>query len=269
MTYKQLPLSILCALSLFACSCNRYYYKPNAVNTPLFTDGGQAHLNAAGSIGDGDGAGKTSFFDLQASYSPIKYLGIIGNYSTYSFTPDNYDFASGGVAAKAHLLEAGIGGYYPVGDKKFKMVVEMYGGGGGGHINSDVNMDVTKLFLQPGIGVTSPWFDAAFNMRVANIHYSNLEDNGRGNNYLLDRDLIDANTGRRIDEGSYTFFEPSLTVRAGYKFAKAQFQSVFSNPISTFPWRYNGARFTVGFYFSLEGVIDAVRENGSKGDKPE
>ncbi|RYE22948.1 MAG: hypothetical protein EOP51_11930 [Sphingobacteriales bacterium] len=268
MTYRKLPLLLLAAASLFATSCNRYYYKPNAVNTPLFTDGGQAHLNAAGSIGDGDGAGKTSFFDLQASYSPIKYLGIIGNYSTYSFTPDNYNFYSGNVAAKAHLVEAGIGGYYPVGDKKFKMVVEMYAGGGVGRLNSDVNMDVTKLFLQPGIGVTSPWFDAAFNMRVSNINYSNLDDNGRGDNYLLDRNLIDPNNNRHIDDGTFTFLEPSITVRVGYKFAKAQFQSVFSNSTSTFPWRYNGARFTAGFYFSLEGVIDAARENRSKGDQP-
>ena len=264
MTYQKTALLVICCISLFACSCNRYYYKPNAVNTPLFTDGGQAHLNAAGSIGDGDGAGKTSFFDLQASYSPIKHLGIIGNYSTYSFTPDNFDFAGGNVPAKAHLLEAGIGGYYPVGDRKFKMVVEMYGGGGSGRITSDVNMDVTKLFLQPGIGVTSPWFDAAFNMRISNINYNNLDDNGRGNSYLADRNLINAYNGRRIDEGTYTFFEPSLTVRVGYKFAKAQFQSVFANPVSSFPWKYNGARFTAGFYFSLEGVLDAVKENRNK-----
>ncbi len=269
MTGNRIFACLLIYISVIATGCNRYYYKPNAVNTPLFTDGGQAHLNVAGSMGDGDGAGRTNFFDVQASYSPVKHLGIIGNYSTYGYTPDNYDFVSGNVDAKAHLIEAGLGGYYPVGDRTFKMVVEMYGGGGAGTIRSDVDMDVTKLFLQPGIGVTSPWFDAAFNMRVSNINYSNLDDNGRGNSYLIDRELINTFTGRRIDEGSYTFMEPSLTVRVGYKFAKAQFQSVFANPVSTLPWRYNGARFTVGFYFSLEGVVDAAKENRGKNNVAE
>ena len=50
-------------------SCNRYYYKPNGVNAPLFTDGGQAHLNVAGSIGgnSGDYEGTRYVFDLQGS----------------------------------------------------------------------------------------------------------------------------------------------------------------------------------------------------------
>lgn len=262
---KTICLTCVAILSIFMISCNRYYYKPNGVNTPLFTDKGQLHLDACGSSGDGDGAGKTGFFDAQGAWSPIKHLGIIANYSSYNFTPDNFDFAAGKVAAKAHLLEGGIGGYYTVGERKIKMVMDIYGGGGAGNIKSDVNMDVMRLFLQPGIGVASPWFDASFNMRLSNVHYSNLTDNGRGIGYLEDHNLIDP-LGNRIDQGSYTFMEPSLTVRTGYKFAKAQFQAVFANALSNPYWKYNGARFTVGFYFSLEGLLDVIH-NGADAPK--
>src|SRR5260221_6385437 len=110
-------------LIFFACSsCSRYYYKPNAVNTPLFTEGGQAHLNLAGSFGgvSKEYDGNTSFFDVQGSVSPVNHLGIIANYSTYAYRADKPDAASGNVDANAHLLEAGIGGYYSKG-KKIKM----------------------------------------------------------------------------------------------------------------------------------------------------
>ncbi len=40
---------------LFLSSCTRYYYKPNAVNAPLFTDGGQAHVAVVGSVGSANG----------------------------------------------------------------------------------------------------------------------------------------------------------------------------------------------------------------------
>lgn len=241
-------------------SCTRYYYKPNGVNTPLFTDGGQAHIGLAGSTGDGDGAGTTNFFDVQASVSPIRHLGIIGNYSTYAFNPDAPDPASGNVQARAQLIEGGVGGYYALGNRKVKMVVDLYGGGGTGSIRSDVDMDVTRLFLQPGIGMHSPWVDAAFNMRFSRIMYRNLDDNGRGNNYLISHQLMDIyNNNRRIDQGGYSFFEPTFTVRAGYKFAKAQFQMVISHPVNYVPWHYNGARFTAGFYLSIEDIIELAR----------
>src|SRR5262249_34071577 len=141
-------------------SCHRYYYKPNAVNAPLFTDGGQGHINLGGSIGGSSKQydGNTYFFDAQGSVSPVNHLGIIANYSTYAYRPDDPDIAGGNVNAHAHLLEAGVGGYYAKG-RKFKMVADGYVGYGGGLINSDVNMRVHRFFVQPGIGVRSPGFD--------------------------------------------------------------------------------------------------------------
>ena len=252
------PILIIVACS----SCSRYYYKPNAVNTPLFTDGGQAHLNAAASFGgvSDEYDGNTTFVDLQGSVSPVNHLGIIANYSTYSYRPESADPANGNVRAKAHLLEGGIGGYYAKG-KKFKMVVDGYVGYGGGNIQSDVDMKVNRFFVQPGIGVRSPWFDASFNLRISNVKYSDFNAKGRDLDYLHQQNLI-SSEGRRIDAGTYTFAEPSFTIRTGYKFAKVQLQMVLAQDVSNAAWNYNAARFSAGIYFSLEELFENA--NGKK-----
>lgn len=244
---------------IFFTSCSRYYYKPNAVNTPLFTDGGQAHLAFCGSGGGTeDNDGGTAYFDVQGSYSPIKHLGIIANYSTYKFNADNPNPNSGNVDARAHLLEAGIGGYMPVGERKAKFVTELYVGGGGGKISSDVDMKIRRLFVQPGLGLHSPWVDASFALRISNVKFSDLNANGRSDDYLMQQDLISSD-GRRIDKGSYTFYEPCFTVRGGYKFAKVQLQMVISDNVSSVPWNYNPVRFTAGFYLSIEDIVEMSR----------
>ncbi len=253
---RHLPLLYTLVL-LAGSSCTRYYYRPNGVNTPLFTEGGQAHLNVAGSLSnfesDFNDDNFSYVFDVQGSYSPVPHLGIIANYSTYRYIPDNPDENSGHVDGKAHLLEFGVGSYYAKG-KRFKMVVEGYAGYGVGRIRSDVNMNVGRFFLQPGIGVTSPVFDAAFNLRITNPKYSHFDAKGRDDDYLMDRRLIN-NRGLRIDQSSYFFAEPSFTVRTGYKFLKAQMQVVFAEEISPVSWEYNKARYTIGVYLILEELF--------------
>ena len=88
-------------------------------------------------------------------------------------------------------------------------------------------MRVHRFFFQPGIGVHSPWFDAAFNLRISSVKYLGFDPKGRSNDYLMEHNLLNAN-GKRIDDGSYTFPEPSFTIRGGYKFAKVQLQKVLA-----------------------------------------
>lgn len=242
-------------------SCSRYYYKPNAVNTPLFTDGMQGHLAVAGSIGgDGDDGDRTTFADVQGSFSPVKHLGIIANYSTWNYSPAR----STGTPARAQLLEGGLGGYMPMGKRKVKMVTELYAGYGAGQLKSDVDLDVQRFFIQPAIGMRSPWVDASFALRWAFVNYANLDDNGRGYAYLQQQQLVDMYGNRRIDQGTFTFLEPSFTVRGGYKFLKVQLQLVTAMPVSAIAWNHDPVRFTVGLQFSAEDLADMIRESNRK-----
>lgn len=262
---KKTLILLSCVISLLTSSCSRYYYKPNGVNVPLLTDGGQYHLNLNGSsssTSDGNNGANTNninIIDVQASISPIKHLGIMGGYTSYNYTTTAPDFAAGNVNARATLAEAGIGGYIAPGGNKVKMVADFYGGWGIGNISSDIDARVNRLFLQPGIGVRSPWFDASFNPRIVSLGFTSFNANGRDSFYLRNQGLIDAG-GVRFDSRRYTFFEPCFTIRAGYKFAKVQFQYVFSVPMSAMSWNTSPGRFSVGFYLGIEDIVQMVRE---------
>lgn len=265
---STLLATCVCFASIFITGCNRYYYKPNGVNVPLLTDGGQFHLNINGSVSsetDQNGANTRTMnvLDFQGSVSPIKHLGIMAGHSSYQYSTTIPNFPSGNVNATAGLTEAAVGAYFAPGGQKVKMVVDFYGGWGFGNINSDINADVNRLFFQPGIGMRSPWVDVAFNPRIVNLGFTNFNANGRDDTYLRSQGLIDAG-GIRFDQRRYTFFEPCFTVRAGYKFAKVQFQYVFSVPMSAISWNTSPGRLSMGFYFGLEDLLDVVREGNAK-----
>src|SRR5690606_30787236 len=150
-------------LAVLTSGCSRYYYKPNAVNAPLFTGGNQFHIAGAGMITseaysntNKSYEGNLYFFDLQAAYSPINHLGIIGNYSTCAYRAHAPRPTAGQVDADGHLAEIGVGGSVTKGNGKSKLIVDIYAGGGGGKLASDIDMNVRKLFIQPGIGMRHP-----------------------------------------------------------------------------------------------------------------
>ncbi|HTN47566.1 MAG TPA: hypothetical protein VL098_14540 [Flavipsychrobacter sp.] len=262
---KNLTLIVLGSVLFGASSCSRYYYKPNAVNAPLLTDKNQFHIAGAGSISsitddDNSEGGNFSFFDVQASYSPVKHLGIIANYSTWAFRADNIDFSKGNVDADAHLAEIGLGTYMASGQGRTKFVADIYAGGGAGSLKSDVDMRARRLFIQPGVGFRHPAVEVGFNMRFSNIKYFDLDDHGRGTAYLTTQNLFDVQRNERIDDRSYFFLEPALTLRTGYKFIKAQFNWTLATELSNVRWNYSESRFTVGLQFNLEEALQLAGE---------
>jgi len=256
---KQLILCFITLTVLFITSCTRYYYKPNPVNVPLFTKGGQAHVNIFSLSGSENEHGY-NFTDLQACVSPVNHIGIIANYNTYSYTTTQPDFAAGKVAAKSSFAEVGVGAYHATGGEKHKMVLDIYAGGGSGNFNSDVDMRMKRLFIQPGIGLRSSYFDIAFATRISRITYFGLDANGRDDSYLVNKGLIDIVGNEKIDGSSYTFFEPCITMRGGYKYAKLQLQLVLSTPMSAITWNYNPVRASAGLYITVEEIIAAIRK---------
>jgi len=254
---KPILLNVLIVSTLFMTGCARYYYKPNTVNVPQFTDKGQVHLNVAGgnqSLFDNDEY--LTFFDVQAAGSPVKHLGIMANYSTQTYHTNFPDFATGNVPARGYIAEAGIGAYSATGQRKSKLTTEIYVGYGVGHIVSDVNMKFSRVFVQPAIGVHSPWFDASFSPRLCYLSFSDFQTNGHDSTYLGANGLYNYQFGHSIADQSYMFIEPCITLRGGYKFIKIQLQGVVSLQTTNLPWSYHPSRFTAGLYFSLEEIIN-------------
>ncbi|MBA3829176.1 MAG: hypothetical protein H0X33_09595 [Taibaiella sp.] len=257
---------ILLLPTILFCSCSTFYYKTNAVNTPMFTHGGQAHLSAG--VGFGENYGQSSSFaDIQASYSPIDHVGILFNYSANSYT--NADYSSNGTTSNKYitnsdLTEGAIGGYIAT-TGRYKLVNELYAGAGHGNVYSFANLGFNRAFLQYGIGMRSRYIDAIFNMRFSDLTFTSFDPKGLTNSDLLRYKLIDYN-GRRIDDGSAFFLEPSFTVRGGYRFIKAQLQLVFCAGPSVH-WGYSNSRYTAGIYFALEDLVQAIRAANNRRDE--
>ncbi|MBE8712999.1 hypothetical protein [Sphingobacterium hungaricum] len=244
-----LPILVLLLISIS--SCNRYYYQPNAVNAPMLSNRNDAKILVSGNGGVGtssSGDYSSEVINLQASYSPLKYVGLMGNYANYRY--DTYEEVpeDGEVDAHANLLEGGIGGYYPIilNEKGFKLVADTYVGYGAGKLNSDVKMNFDRIFIQPGINLTTPFFDAGFAARISGIKYSDFNSNGMLQFYVEQQGLQDITSKRHF------FFEPAITLRGGYKFVKGQLQVVRSASLNNLDWKYNDTMFTLGLFISIE-----------------
>lgn len=258
-TTNQLSLAAALITSLSFSSCSRYYYQPNSVNAPMLSEKGDFNAVVNGAFGSetvNSTTANSHVLSVQAAGSPAQHFGIIGSVTNYNYKiTSNPNPSTGEVSAKANLAELGAGSYveFLKKDNGVKLLADAYAGAGLASIKSDVNMDATRYFIQPGITFKSPYFDASFNMRFAGLQYRNFDANGHDENYLRNRNLISSDNVH-IQDRFYVFAEPSVTLRGGYKFIKAQLQWTHASAISTVPWNYNGSLFTVGMVFSLEGL---------------
>jgi hypothetical protein len=209
---KNLLLYLAAPILCFAIhSCTTTLYTSNAVNAPLLTKKGEVKLNATQS-------------DMQVAVAAGNHFGVMANgYFQSHNGGDNYQHRGG-------LFEAGAGYYTSV---KEHLVFEAYGGAGIGRVykqetvkstdnNSEYLASFTangaKMFVQPGIGLTTGIFDLALTQRLSFVKYyrfssQNYTTADLGNDYL-----------ENITKPTYLFVEPALTARLGYKFIKLQAQ---------------------------------------------
>jgi len=235
-------------------SCSRYYYKPNPVNAPMLKEQHDLKIGISGNFDteefdDNESNGRVVNFS--AAYSPVKYVGVMSNFTNFVYDLKTEDLEKGDVDARATLFEGGVGGYYPVfeGNHDLKLIFDTYVGYGGGKLKSDVNMNFNKIFIQPGFSMTLPFVDAGLALRFSGIKYSNFDNNGMPQEYIESRGLTN------ITDKRHFFFEPAITVRGGYKFIKAQLQLVKSGAFDNQPWNYDSTMGTFGIFFSLEELF--------------
>lgn len=233
---KHLLLFATCILLLG--SCRPQYYKPNRVNTPLLTQKGQVQANAG-------------FNGVQAAYSPLNRLGLIAGYSTYAY----HGHEPWSPHEKVDFFEAGAGYYRAVKDSSYlkmrrQFVYDVYGGIGRGSINIDNRSNYTRpsttisrAFIQPGVGVRTHVIEAAFNMRVCGVYYSNFSHPPLS--YVVP-----------LPNKVYLFTEPAITLRVGYKAAKLEMQYVHSFGSNTGELAYIKNAFNLG----LSVVINGYKE---------
>lgn len=226
-------LLLLGTVVLFVCSCQRVYYAPTGQNIPLFKDKNEFRFSATRSTG-----GDLEGIEVQGAFSPLKNLGVTGNY----FELLNYKKGYG------RYYALGAGYYYPHKD----FVFEVYGGYGNGKSVNEFDDDYirsnfNKLYIQPSIGFSNKYFDFILGAQYSRVSQYNISASDSSYKIIeitqelemLDRDK------------THYFLEPSITIRAGYKYVKLQAQLCFIPNAFSPGYPIDNTQLNFGLFFSL------------------
>jgi hypothetical protein len=215
-------------------SCTHYYYIPPTHNVPLFREKGE--YRAAVSMGGGE---EISTIDIQTACSITDKFAVLANFMTAD--GGNRNSENWG---KGNYLDAAFGYFQPIGAHG---VFEIYGGCGGSkqhhqYRNGETSdLSFTKIFIQPSTGLTFSGMDVALSCGLSNIYFFNIVNNYE-NNFPVDDIAKNKNN---------FLFEPSLTVRGGWKYLKLQFQLGFSQNLSNKNLNFETTKLNAGLTFAF------------------
>lgn len=221
--------------------CTHYYYVPPAQNVPLFREKNEVRLSANYSEDVGHG------FDLHAAYAVTNRFAIMSNFSSVK---DELDDEYG----KGNYFDVAIGYYKPI---YANMVFEIYGGMGssnqnhtygsysGGVPGSTADLSFVNFFLQPAIGYTSNGLDVAVTTRFSHLTFHSIKNNTM--QFTVEQEKLNMISTNK----NSLLFEPSLTVRGGWKYMKAQLQLLLSENLTNSKLEFYNYRTSVGLSFAF------------------
>lgn len=236
--------SLVILIPFILSSCTHYYYVSNVQNVPLFKE--KNDLRLSGSLGGGD---ESECIEIQTAYSVTDHIGVMANYMSAkggSVADHNY--------ARGNYFEGGAGYYKPLNEFG---IFEIYGGLGlcnqhhefsdfySGTNAGDIDLTSLKFFIQPSFGFTTNFIDAAFSTRICVVNYSN------GSNFLTGYTDEYAKLNS-LSSQIHGFIEPALTVRAGWKYTKLQFQAIRAGYLGSSNFHIGEDwHISLGLYFSF------------------
>lgn len=223
---------------LFLQSCNRNIYTPNMHNVPLMKEKKEVQATF-------------NFSNYQVAYGLADGLGVMlnGNIPTQT----NISFDGDDFTQNKSFVELGVGHFRTM---KEEGVFEIYAGGGFGDIGFDnrfgrtmdkFSTNYARYFVQPSIGFSSELFDMALAVRFVNLRFFNVDDS----QYVFDESNEFEQDLSLIDQSTYTFAEPSLTIRAGWRYVKLQFQAVRAHQLNNAPIAFREVKYYLGIHLNF------------------
>lgn len=195
------------SLVLCASSCSPGLYSTVGQNVPLFTQKGEVALSGGKSdaINDYD---ILSGFHAQIAAAVDSNLAVIS--SLYSLRARE-GMRSGDWSGGGSYLEVGVGKFSS--NKASKVRVEAFIGAGLGSLknkfeNKYLNARYIKPFIQPTVGFSSKYFDAAFTPRLAWVSFFSRSDRLDPEENMLVEDFF-------MQKGRTLVLEPGFTLRGG------------------------------------------------------
>jgi hypothetical protein len=229
--------------------CKPNAYLPNTIHTPLLKEKGEVRATI-------------NLSNLQLAYAITDHIGVMANgqYSTMSQSTTSGNIVDEDIS-KQMLGEIGVGYFKPLGEYA---VFEVYGGGGYGNVSINTKSTglvtgdfertftapVSKIFIQPSIGLTNETFDIAFTPRLTGMNYGERKLDGFPTNEF-DRDNILVSDGLYSLKGMHMFFEPGVTFRVGIKWVKFQIQGFYVGQISGEETTYIPVQIHLGIHANI------------------
>ena len=220
MHYTTLIFFIMVLMS----SCSPEYI-PNMVNSPVFSNKGEFQATVATG---------TSNFDGQAGYAITDNIAIIANGSFADKTNDSTDEFH-----KHVILEGGVGYYRKISSTAR---IEAFGGYGAGKIQTledngifgldVVDVNYNRIFIQPGIGAVTDFFDGSFATRISMVQMNPVNS-------------------QTLKSSWNTFIEPVITTKMGYRYVKFVFQFGYSFPLDGDKLDYDHQHLLINFGLNL------------------
>jgi hypothetical protein len=237
-------VKIVVFFSLFAIGCSPAYYKPNLMTTPNFREKGEVHL--AGHWAD---AG----YDGEAAYAITNNVFVQGNIMVQS-AKGSSSSSSGNQTAytvKGQLGEVAVGYFVPF--KKYG-TLSVCGGYGSGYVNNNWAADgassanISKLFIQPSIGIRRKHFDLVVSAKLANLTYSNLSQNYTQQSFITEFNAL---------KSSIPIFESATVLRFGSENVKVQLSASSVSLLKyNESFRYEGSSVGLGVCVQLNPKKD-------------
>lgn len=247
---QWLLYGILIAFVAFS-ACSPIYYSPNTQHVPLYDEQGQASVLAGGTSKGGE---------IQASYTVSDNWMILVD-GAYFYENDDEDNDNG----NGVIGEIGGGYFHPFAQKFVWGTNGLVGYGrfennfpsidvsdGVGMQAGYIQGNVSRVGVQPYLGFKTTPFEVVASTRLVNLNYSDIEGE------LPFEDV--EQTQYLKDNNSQWHFEPSLTVRAGYRFAYAQLQWLKSFNLNDSNFRYREDQISLGLMFYIGRGKDEAAE---------
>jgi hypothetical protein len=248
LTIMILTLAIFPFLAVILSSCSHYYYVPNVKNIPLLREKNEGRVSL--NFGSGD---ESTSVEVQAAYALTDNIAVMSDFMSVKGgqSSGEHDWAKG------TYFDGAIGYFKPM---NTFTVFEIYGGLGSSsqyhkYYNyswnsptSDAghaNLIFTKLFIQPSFGLTFNWADLAFSTPVSRVIFHEIDNNINGG----EKHGLDLITENR----SSSIFEPTITVRGGWKYVKLQFQYVHLINLTKRELPFETDKISFGIYISIAG----------------
>jgi hypothetical protein len=213
---------------------------PNAVNVPLLTQKGELRASLSAN-------------NLQAAYAVSDSVGIVANGFYQKSTGD--PSADSGQDGHGYLVELGAGHFRKIAGL---LLYETYAGLGAGAVHHDnwekvngarsdyrYSASALKAFVQPSLGFTFALFDAALSTRFVALKPYDTESVNYPDARLRADDLFG------LDQHTFVFVEPALTVRGGYKWVKLFAQYGFSLKLNDTPLNRDVTFVSAGLHVDL------------------